>query len=359
MTNRTAVVVGGNRIPFAKANGPYASASNLDMLIAALDGLIARFGLSGQQVGEVAAGAVLKHTRDFNLTREAVLGSALDLVTPAVDLHRPCGTGLETVVYIANKIRLGQLENGIAGGVDSASDAPIVVSEGLRHALLAANRARLRSPSCRRWPASAPATWPRCRRVSSSPGPACSMGESRALTTAKWGITRQAQDELALASHQNLAKAWDAGFFDDLVTSYLKVGRDTLLRPDTSLEALGKLKTVFGKGDDATMTAGNSTALTDGAAVVCWPTSSGRATTTGRYWPRWWTPRSLLSTTSPVRTCCWPRPRPSPSCWNAMACNWPTSTATSSTRPSPARCWPPSRPWNSGAGQRRSQQAGM
>ncbi len=268
MTNRTAVVVGGNRIPFAKANGPYASASNLDMLIAALDGLIARFGLSGQQVGEVAAGAVLKHTRDFNLTREAVLGSALDPHTPAVDLQQACGTGLETVVYIANKIRLGQLENGIAGGVDSASDAPIVVSEGLRHALLAANRARTPLAKLQALAGIRPGDLAPVPPGVIEPRTGLSMGESQALTTAKWGITRQAQDELALASHQNLAKAWDAGFFDDLVTSYLKVGRDTLLRPDTSLEALGKLKTVFGKGDDATMTAGNSTALTDGAAVV-------------------------------------------------------------------------------------------
>lgn len=268
MTNRSAVVVGGNRIPFAKANGPYASASNLDMLTAALDGLIARFGLSGQQLGEVAAGAVLKHTRDFNLTREAVLGSALNPHTPAVDLQQACGTGLETVVYIANKIRLGQLDSGIAGGVDSASDAPIVVSEGLRHALLAANRAKTPLAKLQALASIRPGDLAPVPPGVIEPRTGLSMGESQALTTAKWGISRQAQDELALTSHQNLAKAWDSGFFDDLVTSYLKVGRDTLLRPDTSLEALGKLKTVFGSGEGATMTAGNSTALTDGAAVV-------------------------------------------------------------------------------------------
>jgi len=268
MDQRNAVVVGGNRTPFAKANGPYAAASAGDLLTSALDGLIARFGLAGQQVGEVVAGAVLKHSRDFNLTREAVLGSALDPHTPACDLQQACGTGLEAVVYVANKIRLGQIDTGIAGGTDSASDAPLVASEGLRRALLKANRAKT--------PAQKVAALAKVRPADLAPVPPAvvesrtglSMGESQALTTLRWGITRQAQDELALASHQNLARAWDAGFFDDLVTPYLRVTRDTVLRPDTTAAALAKLKTVFGKGDDATMTAGNSTALTDGAAVV-------------------------------------------------------------------------------------------
>ena len=268
MDQRNAVVVGGNRTPFAKANGPYAAASAGDLLTSALDGLIARFGLAGQQVGEVVAGAVLKHSRDFNLTREAVLGSALDPHTPACDLQQACGTGLEAVVYVANKIRLGQIDTGIAGGTDSASDAPLVASEGLRRALLKANRAKT--------PAQKVAALAKVRPADLAPVPptvvesrtGLSMGESQALTTLRWGITRQAQDELALASHQNLARAWDAGFFDDLVTPYLLVTRDTVLRPDTTAAALAQLKTVFGKGDDATMTAGNSTALTDGAAVV-------------------------------------------------------------------------------------------
>ena len=137
-----AVVVGGNRIPFARANGLYAHASNQDMLVAALDGLVARFGLSGQAVGEVAAGAVIKHSRDFNLTRESVLGSRLSATTPAYDIQQACGTGLEAAILVANKIALGQIDSGIAGGVDTASDAPIAVSEGLRRTLLAANRAR-------------------------------------------------------------------------------------------------------------------------------------------------------------------------------------------------------------------------
>ena len=267
MAERTAVIVGGNRIPFAKTGGRYAQASNTAMMTAAIDGLVARFGLAGQKVDEVVAGAVLKHSRDFNLTREAVLGSALDPHTPACDLQQACGTGLEAVIYVSNKIRLGQADTGIAGGVDSASDAPIVVTEGLRRAMLAANRARTLPARLKALVAIRPADLAPVPPAVIEPRTGLTMGESQALTTAAMGITREAQDELALASHLNLARAWDAGFFDDLVTPYLKVTRDTPLRPDTTLEALARLKPVFG-GPSGTMTAGNSTPLTDGAAVV-------------------------------------------------------------------------------------------
>ncbi len=268
MTHRTAVVVGGNRTPFAKAGGRLAAASNSDLLTAALDGLVARFGLAGQRVDEVAAGAVLKHTRDFNLTREAVLGSALDPATPACDLAQACGTGLEAVIYIANKIRLGQAETGIAGGADTASDAPMVVSEPLRRAILRANRAKTLPQKLQALASVRPADLAPVPPAVVEPRTGLSMGESQALTTARWGITRADQDALAAASHANLAAAWASGFFDDLVTPYLGVTRDTVLRPDTTVEALGKLRTVFGAPESATMTAGNSTALTDGAAVV-------------------------------------------------------------------------------------------
>ncbi|GAA1154444.1 acetyl-CoA C-acetyltransferase [Ornithinicoccus hortensis] len=265
---RTAVVVGGNRIPFGKSGGAYAAASNQDMLTAALDGLVARFGLAGQRVGELAAGAVLKHSRDFNLARETVLGSSLDPTTPAYDLQQACGTGLETVIQVANKIALGQIDSGIAGGVDSASDAPIAVGEGLRRALIAASNAkspidRVKALASIRPGDLAPET-PR----NAEPRTGLSMGEHQARTAKEWGITREAQDELAAASHHNLAAAWDAGFFDDLVTPYLKLTRDQGLRPDTSVEKLAKLSPVFGKGEGATMTAGNSTPLSDGAALV-------------------------------------------------------------------------------------------
>ena len=264
---RSAVVVGGNRTPFARAGGPYARASNQDMLTAALNGLVARFGLAGERLDEVAAGAVMKHSRDFNLARESVLGSALSPLTPACDLQQACGTSLEAVIYISNKIRLGQADVGVAGGADSASDAPIVVSEGLRRALLALKGAKTWQQKLKALSGLRPGDIVPVPPTVDEPRTGLSMGESQALTTKKWGITREAQDELAAASHHNLAKAWDEGFFDDLVTPFLKVSRDAILRPDTSTEKLAKLKPAFG-GPEGTMTAGNSTALTDGAAVV-------------------------------------------------------------------------------------------
>ncbi len=264
---RSAVIVGGNRTPFVKAGTAYATASNQDLLTAALDGLAARFGLAGLRLDEVAGGAVLKHSRDFNLTREAVLGSAFDPNTPAVDLQQACGTGLETVIYIHNKIALGQAEVGVGAGVDSASDAPITVTEGLRKALLKANRAKNLQQRAAALATVRPHHLAPVAPQVVEPRTGLSMGEHQAATTARWGITRQAQDELTLASHRKLAKAWDDGFFDDLVTGYLRVSRDGVLRPDTSMEKLASLKPVFG-GAEGTMTAGNSTALTDGAATV-------------------------------------------------------------------------------------------
>jgi acetyl-CoA C-acetyltransferase len=265
---RRAAVVGGNRLPFARAHGAYAGASNQDMLTAALEGLVARFGLAGERLGEVAGGAVIKHSRDFNLTREAVLGSSLSARTPAYDVQQACGTGLETVVLVANKVALGQIECGIAGGADSASDAPIAVNEGLREALLALNRARTPAQRlkavARLRPGHVVPELPR----NAEPRTGLSMGEHMAQTARRWGVTRQAQDELAAASHRNLATAYDRGFLDDLMTPFLGLSRDQNLRPDTSVEKLAGLRPVFGRGEDATMTAGNSTPLSDGASTV-------------------------------------------------------------------------------------------
>lgn len=267
---RAAVIVGGNRIPFARTGGAYVKSSNQDMLIAALDGLIARFGLQDERIGEVAAGAVLKHSRDFNLTREAVLGSALSPETPAYDLQQACATGLETVLGLANKIKLGQIDSGVAGGVDSASDAPIAVSEGLREILLDLNRAKTPVQKLRILGKIRPKDLAPDAPNTGEPRTGLSMGEHQALTTAQWKISREAQDELAFNSHHNLAAAYDRGFFDDLITPYRGLNRDSNLRPDTSLEKLAALKPVFGKnlGSQATMTAGNSTPLTDGASTV-------------------------------------------------------------------------------------------
>lgn len=270
MSQTPAAILGGNRIPFARSNREYAEASVQDMLTSAIDGLSARFGLAGTTLGAVAGGAVLRHSRDLNITREAVLGSALAPQTPAFDLGQACATGLESVVSIAQKIKVGQIEAGIASGVDSASDAPIAVSEGLRRALLKASRARTLPARLKALASIRPADLAPSPPSNTEPRTGLSMGEHQARTTAAWGISREDQDALAAASHKNLAAAWDRGFFDDLVTPYLGLKRDGNLRPDSTPEALAKLGTVFGHSLDtpATMTAGNSTPLTDGASSV-------------------------------------------------------------------------------------------
>lgn len=264
---RRVAVVGGNRIPFARSNGSYSRASNQDLLTAALDGLIDRFGLEGQRLGEVAGGAVLKHSRDRDLTRESVLGTRLAAETPAYDLQQACGTGLEATVLVANKIALGQIDSGIACGADTTSDAPIALNDQLRETLLEVNRrpstiGKLKAFSRVRPGHIVPAV-PR----NEEPRTGLSMGEHCAIMARDWQIGREAQDELTVASHQNLAAAWERGFFDDLMTPYLGLRRDQNLRPDTSVEKLAKLKPVFG-GPDGTMTAANSTPLSDGASAV-------------------------------------------------------------------------------------------
>ncbi|WP_028932712.1 acetyl-CoA C-acetyltransferase [Pseudonocardia spinosispora] len=266
-STRRAAVIGGNRIPFARAGGQYARASNQDMLTATVDGLVARYGLRDERLGEVVAGAVLKHSRDRDLTRESVLGSRLSPSTPAYDVQQACGTGLEAVVLVANKIALGQIDSGIAGGVDSASDAPIAVNEGLRQVLLELNHARSLSARLAALAKLRPGQIvPEVPR-NAEPRTGLSMGEHAAITAAEWEIGRTEQDELSAASHRNLAAAYDRGFFDDLITPYLGLTRDANLRADSTPEKLAKLKPVFG-GPGGTMTAGNSTPLTDGASSV-------------------------------------------------------------------------------------------
>jgi acetyl-CoA C-acetyltransferase len=273
-TVRRVAIVGGNRIPFARADGPYATAGNQEMLTAALDGLAERYGLAGRSVGEFAAGAVLKHSRDFNLARETVLGSTLDSRTPAYDLQQACGTGLEAVVLIANKIALGQIDSGIAGGVDTTSDAPLGVNDQLRRILLAARRARGTGARLRALAGIRPGHLVPDMPRNAEPRTGLSMGEHAARTAAAWGIPREDQDALAAASHQRLAAAYDRGFLDDLVTPFRGLSRDQNLRPDSTVESLARLRPVYGKdreasgGAEPTMTAGNSTPLTDGASTV-------------------------------------------------------------------------------------------
>jgi acetyl-CoA C-acetyltransferase len=265
---RRVAVLGGNRIPFARSNSAYVEASNQDMLTAAIDGLVDRFDLAGERLGELVAGAVLKHSRDFNLARECVLGSTLAPTTPAYDIQQACDTGIQATMAVAGKIALGVIDVGVAGGVDTTSDAPIAVNERLRRVLLEANRAksaqaRLKALAKIRPGHLAPST-PR----NSEPRTGLSMGEHAALTALEWAVSREEQDEFALRSHQRMAAGYDRGFFSDLVTPYRGLERDQNLRPDTTIEKLAGLKPVFGRGRSATMTAGNSTPLTDGASTV-------------------------------------------------------------------------------------------
>ncbi len=265
---RRVAVLGGNRIPFARSDRAYAQASNQDMFTAALSGLVDRFNLSGERLGAVIGGAVLKHSRDFNLMRESVLGSALSSYTPAFDLQQACGTGLQAAIAAADGIAAGRYEAAAAGGVDTTSDAPIALGNNLRHTLLGLRRAKSNVDRLKlvgKLPASLGVEIP----VNSEPRTGLSMGEHQAITAKQMGIKRVDQDALSAASHRNMAAAYDRGFFDDLVTPFLGLYRDDNLRADSSAEKLAKLKPVFGvKAGDATMTAGNSTPLTDGASVA-------------------------------------------------------------------------------------------
>ncbi|HWP33610.1 MAG TPA: acetyl-CoA C-acetyltransferase [Solirubrobacterales bacterium] len=264
---RRVAVVGGNRIPFARSNSVYSRASNQDMLTAALEGLIDRFALQGERLGEVAGGAVLKHSRDRDLTRESVLGTRLAPETPAYDVQQACGTGLEATILVANKIALGQIDAGVACGADTTSDAPLAVNEGLREVLLDANRERSTMGRLKHLARIRPGHVVPAIPRNEEPRTGLSMGEHCAVMAEEWGVGREEQDELAIRSHQNLAAAYERGFMDDLVTPYLGLERDQNLRPDSSLEKLAKLSPVFG-GEGGTMTAANSTPLSDGASAV-------------------------------------------------------------------------------------------
>ena len=261
-------ILGGNRIPFARSNGPYADASNTDMLTAAFNGLIERYNLQDEKIGEVVAGAVIKLSRDFNLTREAALNTALDPHTPAYDISQACGTGLQATFASANKIALGIIDSAITGGVDTTSDAPLGIGDGLRKVLLKLSAAKNNKQRLQALTSFNPKDLIDAPQ-NGEPRTGLSMGDHQAITALEWNVSREAQDELAFNSHKNLARAYDEGFFDDLITPYKGLTRDNNLRPDSTLEKLGKLKPVFGKNNaNPTMTAANSTPLTDGASCV-------------------------------------------------------------------------------------------
>ena len=263
---RRVAIIGGNRIPFVRSNTSYSHASNMEMLSATLQGLVNRFGLSGQRLGEVAAGAVMKHSRDFNLAREATLNSGLSLQTPAYDVQQACGTGLEAAILVGNKIALGQIECGIAAGTDTASDAPIALNEKYRHMILSLNRAKTFGQRLRALASIRPSFMLPLLPANAEPRTGLSMGQHCELMVKHWDVSREDQDELTFNSHQNLIAAYECGFFDDLIQPFKGVERDGIMR-DTPLQKLAKLKPAYDPVN-GTLTAANSTTLTDGAAAV-------------------------------------------------------------------------------------------
>jgi acetyl-CoA C-acetyltransferase len=265
---RRVAIVGGVRIPFARAHGAYARASNQDMLTAALRGVVDRYGLAGARLGDVIAGAVLKHSKDFNLVRESVLSSGLDPQTPGLDIQRACGTSLEAAILVANKIALNQMESGIAAGVDTISDVPVVFAQEYRDLLFASYRGRSAWQRLKPWLGLRPRHLKPVTPGVIEPRNGLSMGQSCEVMAKTWKISRTAQDELAAQSHMNAAASWKAGFHNDLVVPYAGLERDNNVRGDSSVEKLAKLRAVFDTSAAGTLTAGNSTPLTDGAAAV-------------------------------------------------------------------------------------------
>ena len=263
---RRVAIVGGVRIPFARSYTVYATASNQDMLTAAFRAVVERYKLQGERLGDVAAGAVIKHSKDFNLVRESVLSVGLDPQTPGLDLQRACGTSLEAAISIGNKIALGQIDAGIAGGTDSISDAPIVYPRSYQQLLLASYRGRSAWQRMKPFLGLRPGDFKPVLPTVVEPRTGLSMGQSCELMAKRWQITRAAQDQLAYDSHMKAAAAWKEGFFDDLVVPYLGLKTDNNVRADSTVEKLAKLRPSFAA--DGTLTAGNSTPLTDGASAV-------------------------------------------------------------------------------------------
>jgi acetyl-CoA C-acetyltransferase len=264
---RRVAIVGYNRIPFARQNTLYAEAGNKDMMVAALQGLIDRYKLQGMLLGEVAGGAVIKHSWEINLMRECVMATSLNPATPACDIQQACDTGIETAVYIANKIALGQIDAGIAGGVDSTSNVPLVLNEHIRNILLTARRAKTMGARLSQFLKIRLKDLYPVAPMNIEPRTGLSMGGHTEITARYYGISREEQDAFALASHQKMAKAYEEGFFQDMITPYAGLSRDNNLRTDTSMEKLAKLKPAFDK-EKGTLTAGNSSPLTDGASCI-------------------------------------------------------------------------------------------
>ena len=265
---RRVAIIGGVRIPFARSHGAYAGQSNQDLLTAALRGLVERYQLQGQRLGDVVGGAVLKHSKDFNLVRESLLSVGLDPQTPGLDIQRACGTSLEAAIQVANKIALGQIEAGIACGVENVSDPPVVFPGSFQRKILATYRARGLGQRLGTFLKFRPADFKPVFPAVVEPRTGLSMGQSCELMAKRWQVTRAEQDRVAFESHSKAAAAWKEGFYDDLVIAHNGLKRDNNVRADTTVEKLATLRPVFDTSSTGTLTAGNSTPLTDGAASV-------------------------------------------------------------------------------------------
>ncbi|HET7369623.1 MAG TPA: acetyl-CoA C-acetyltransferase [Gammaproteobacteria bacterium] len=265
---RRVAIIGGLRIPFSRARTRYAECSNQDMMTATLKSVVERYNLKGEHIGDVALGAVIKKAKDWNLARESVLGSGLAPSTPGYDLQRACGTSLSALLQVGHKIALGEIDSGIGGGTDTVSDVPIVYSDALRKIMLRSARARTFGDKLKPWLDFRPADFKPTFPGVVEPRTGLSMGEHCELMAKRWNVTQQEQDELALASHKKAAAAWEEGFYNDLVVPFNGAERDNNVRADSSMEKLGSLKPVFDRSPSGTLTAGNSTPLTDGASAV-------------------------------------------------------------------------------------------
>ena len=265
---RRVAVIGGVRIPFCRSGTLYSDLSNLEMMTAALDGLVAQYGLAGQYIDEVVGGAVVTHSKDWNLAREAVLGTKLSSSTPGITMMQACGTSLQAAMGIAAKIAAGQIESGIAVGSDTTSDAPIVFSKKFAHRLIEANTKKTTLDKVKVLSGTKPGDLAPRPPATDEPRTGLSMGQHCELMAKEWKVPRADQDQLAFESHGKAAEAYTSGYMDDLVVPYAGVFRDNNVRGDIELEKLATLKTVFDKSEEGSLTAANSTPLTDGAAAV-------------------------------------------------------------------------------------------
>ncbi|HRK20049.1 MAG TPA: acetyl-CoA C-acetyltransferase, partial [Hyphomicrobiaceae bacterium] len=267
-TLRKVAVVGAARIPFCRSNTLYADATNLEMLTAALSGLVDRYNLSGVHIDEVFGGAVVSHSRDWNLAREAVLGTKLAPSTPGITLQQACGTSLQGAMILAAKIATGEIESGIACGSDTTSDPPIVYGKKLSGRLAQLSQAKSLGQKISAFKGFSPSELAPVPPSTGEPRTGLAMGEHAEIMAKEWGITRADQDRLAMESHQKAAQAYASGYMDDLIVPFKGVFRDNNLRTDMSMEKLATLRNAFDKSDKGTLSAANSTPLTDGAAAV-------------------------------------------------------------------------------------------